>query len=134
MFVMFVARNDMPMQMRGHVAEAGEIDLVRMHHLSYRRFDGKYGCHEMPSFGSGQIGHLFDMLLPDHKAEAGVVGIRNQHHTTSFILPEQCAANLIAQLTNRFTFHDLSFIQQGRFMITSDLAIVFRVPGQKFLG
>jgi hypothetical protein len=108
---MSVARDDMPMQMRSHVAEAGEIDLVRMYHLSYRRFDGKYGCHEMPSFGSGQIGHLFDVLLPDHTAEAGVVGIRNQHHTTSFILPEQFAANLIAQLTNRFAFHDPSFIR-----------------------
>src|SRR5450759_728521 len=111
MFVMFVARNDMPMQMRGHVAEAGEVDLVRMYHLSYRCFDGKYDRHEMPSFGSGKICHFFDVLIPDHTAEAGVVGIRNQHHTTSFILPEQCAANLIAQLTNRFAFHDLSFIK-----------------------
>lgn len=111
MFVVFVARNDMPMQMRSHIAEAGEIDLVRMYYLSYRRFDGKYGCHEMPPFGSGQIGHLFDVLLPDHTAEAWVVGIRNQHYTTGFILPEQCAANLIAQLTNRFAFHDLSFIK-----------------------
>lgn len=108
---MLVARNDMPMQMRGHIAEAGEIDLVRMYHLSYRRLDGKYGRHDMPLFGSGQIGHFFDVLFPDHTAEAGVVGIRNQHHTASFILPEQCAANPIAQLASHFVFHDLSFIQ-----------------------
>jgi hypothetical protein len=97
---MYEARNDMPMQMRSHIAEAGEIDLVRMHHLSNRRFDGKYGRHEMFPFVSGQIGHLFDVLPPDHTAEAGVVGIRNQHYTASLILPEQCAAHLTAQFTN----------------------------------
>ena len=40
----------MPMQMRGHIAKTGEIDLVRMHHLSYCRFDSKYGRHEMFPF------------------------------------------------------------------------------------
>ena len=112
MLVLLEARNDMPMQMRSHVAETGEIDLVGAHHLPYRRFHCKYGCHEMFPLGKGKIGHLFDVLIPDHAAEAGVVRILDQHDAATGILPDLRAANLIAQLTNRFIFHESSFILQ----------------------
>ncbi len=104
------------MQVRGKVAEAGEIYFIRPHHFAYRRFDGEYGCHQMRSFGSGKIGHFLDVLLPDHAAETGIVGILNQHCPATVILPEQCAANLIAQLTNRVTFHVSSFIRQEQYI------------------
>jgi len=66
----------------------------------------------MFSVGSGKIGHFLDVLPPDHAAETGIVGILDQHHTAGFILPEQGAACLIAQLTNWITVHVLSFILQ----------------------
>jgi thiamine phosphate synthase YjbQ (UPF0047 family) len=51
----------------------------------------------MCSFGIGKVGHFLDVPLPDHTAKTGVVGIFNQHHTTSLILPEQNSTRLVAQ-------------------------------------
>jgi hypothetical protein len=107
---MLIARNDMPMQMRSQVTEAGEIDFVRPHHFAYHCFDSKYDCHQMYSFGSGKISHFLDVQLPDYSTETRIVGILDPHHAASFILPEQCTAHLIAQFTNRFAFQYPPFI------------------------
>jgi hypothetical protein len=40
------ARNHMPVQMRHHVAERGEVDLVGRHHLAQRRFGGQHHAHQ----------------------------------------------------------------------------------------
>ena len=39
MRIVGVARNHVPVQVRHHVAQAGDVDLVRLHHLAQRRFD-----------------------------------------------------------------------------------------------
>jgi len=95
MFVFQVARDDMPMQVRGEIAQAGKIDLVRIHCLAYRCFDSKYSRHQVCSLGDGQVGHFLDMLPPDHPAETGIIGIFNHDHPAVCILPEQDTASLI---------------------------------------
>ncbi len=118
MLVLPETRNDMPMQVRSHISETGEIDLVGTHRLAYRCFHCKHGRHEMFTLGSGKVGHLLDVPIPDHTAEAGVVRILDQHDAATGILPDLRAANLVTQLACRFVFHESSFIPCMAFITT----------------
>jgi hypothetical protein len=61
----------MPVQMRHRVAEAGQINLVRLDQQSNGRFNGKDETHQMTSFRHRQIGHFPHMRAPNHPAESG---------------------------------------------------------------
>src|SRR5690349_20132208 len=90
--------------MRHHVSETREVHLFRRELLAHDRFDSKYDFHEMRSIVCGEIGHFFNVRLPDDAAKAGITGLAHVHYTTVLALPKQLAACSTAQ----FATHDVS--------------------------
>jgi hypothetical protein len=76
------ARDDVPMQMRRHVAEACQIDLVRSKKLANDLFDGEDHAHQGMPGGRFEVAHLADMSLPDDAAKARVMRIVNANDAT----------------------------------------------------
>ena len=94
------ARNDMPMQMRHDVTEAGKIDLVRAHQFAH----GGFGCgddiEQVTAFDCGKVGHLSYMLAPDDATKAWksrALATANADDAAPVILPEDFAARGVAQ-------------------------------------
>lgn len=71
--VMPEARNDMPVQVWYHIAQAGQVDLVRIEHLPDGSLNCKDDLHQFIARGNGKIGHFFYVLVQDDPAEAWVV-------------------------------------------------------------
>ena len=91
MAVVAPARDDVPMEMRGHIAETGEIDLVGLHRLAQRMFDAHDDIHQVLCLRRRKIAHFADMYVPDNPTVARkirLVAMRDQHHATKIILPE----------------------------------------------
>ncbi len=76
------ARNHVPVQMRRHVAEAREIDLVRLVKGANRLLDAKQHVHQPYPFLFAEISHFAHMAVEDDAAEAGVVGVTDGHDAT----------------------------------------------------
>lgn len=87
MLVVDIAWNNMPMQVRGHIAKAGEINFFRLHHLAHGTFHGKHRVHQCCAHLNGEVGHFPDVLVPNNAAEAGIVGIRYQYHAAVLAAP-----------------------------------------------
>ena len=88
MAVILPARDDVPMQMRRHVAEAGQIDLVRNKKLANDLFDGEDDAHQGMAYRGFEVAHLSDMSLPDDAAKARVMRIVNANDATGRRFPE----------------------------------------------
>ncbi len=78
----------MPMHMRHHVTQAGQIDLVRLGNLPYRRLHRKYHSHQTLPLDGWQIGHFLDVRVQDHAAETGVICLIDPDHTAEGVGPE----------------------------------------------
>jgi hypothetical protein len=91
------ARNHMPVQVRDHVAEAGEIDLVRPQQLAQGLFDAEHHGHAVGAVGGGEVAHFLHVRIPDHAAEAGIAGLVDVDHPAMAVLPQQGAAGGPAQ-------------------------------------
>jgi hypothetical protein len=60
----------------GHlVAEARQVDLLGPEHLDQRLLQGEYHPHYLVPAVGVQIGHLFDMTIPDNAAQPWVIGL-----------------------------------------------------------
>lgn len=95
------AGNQMPVQMRHHIAEAGQVDFLGLHHFTQRGFDLTHGAHQGRPVFYRQIGHFLDVCIPDHAAEARVIGICNQYDAQLLIAEQDFAAGFFAQLAGR---------------------------------
>lgn len=102
MFVVAIAWNDMPVQVRCHIAEAGEIDFMRLHHLAHGTLDSKNCVHHFGTQLYGKVSHFLDVGVPDNAAEAGVIGIVDQYYAAMLTAPEQRFSSCQAE----FTIHD----------------------------
>jgi len=73
--------NHMPVQMRHHIAERSEVDLVGGQHFAHCRFGGKYHTHQGLLVVRRQVGHLFYVGVQDNAQKAGVVRFVSQYHS-----------------------------------------------------
>lgn len=82
------------MQMRHNIAEAGQIDLVRLYERQHGGFGGGDNVQQMMALGHRQFGHLPYMAMPDHPAitgESQTFSTTDAYNTTPIILPEDRA-------------------------------------------
>ncbi|KAG1433524.1 hypothetical protein G6F57_022085 [Rhizopus arrhizus] len=91
------ARNYMPVQVRHHVAQRRQIDLVRCQHRLLRFFHRIHGAHQQIAPVRGQAGHFRQVGVPDHTREAGIVSIAHFDHAQVRATPQQRAAVFLAQ-------------------------------------
>ena len=85
----------MPVQMRNHIAKAGEIDLDRVIQSAQRRFGGKYQSHQVIPVSAGQVAHFAHMFAPDYPAESRVIRrfrAADTNDTTAGVFPKDVAA------------------------------------------
>lgn len=88
----------MPVQMRHHIAQAGQIDFLRLQDFALRRFNLADRTHQGGSIFDCQIGHFLDVRIPDDAAKAGIICISDQHDAQLFIAENNFAAGFFTQL------------------------------------
>jgi hypothetical protein len=76
------------MQMRHHVTETGQIDLVWLRDFPHRGFNRKYHVHQTLPLGRRQIGHFPDMGIQDDAAKTRVMGVIDPDHAAKSVGPE----------------------------------------------
>lgn len=92
MAIIVPAWNDVPMNMRRHVAKTCQIHLVRLVKLAYCFFNRKDNTHHVLPFSIRNIRHFTFMTIENHPAESGIVRIGNADNATKRILPDQFTA------------------------------------------
>jgi len=88
MAIVMPARNDVPVQMRRHVAEAGEIHLVGSEKRAHDLLDGENHIHQGNALARIEIGHLANVGGTHDPAKPGVIGIIDEHDAAGRRLPE----------------------------------------------
>ncbi len=94
------AWNHMPMQMRHHIAQAGQVDLVRLHDCADGYFSTDYPVEQVCPVGWSEIAHFTHMLFPDDAAETGIAGFFNQQNPEQGIFVQQFAGRQGAKRTS----------------------------------
>ncbi|MNN59555.1 hypothetical protein D3C81_1746790 [compost metagenome] len=61
----------MPVQVRHHVAERRQVDLVGGHHLAHHPFHARHQPHQPGLAGLVEVGQLGHVVVPDDAAESG---------------------------------------------------------------
>ena len=89
------------MQMRHHVAEAGQIDLVRRKKLAHHRLDGENDGHQVVPLRRVEIAHFAAMRVPDHPTETRVIRIFDADDPAGGTLPKNRATGRGAQLARQ---------------------------------
>ena len=69
--VIFPAGNDVPVNVRYHIAKAGQIDLGGLHQMSQRILNSINRLHQPSAFVLCQLGHLGSMFVQNNPAEPG---------------------------------------------------------------
>lgn len=98
MNVVGVPRDDVPMNMRRHVAQTGDVDFFRPHDFPHSRLDRPHCAHDAGAVGRIQIGHFLDMRIPDDAAEAGIGTVIDQHDAQRGIAEHHQPTTCVAQL------------------------------------
>jgi hypothetical protein len=80
------------MQVWHLVAQAGEIQLVRLQDLNQRLLEREYHAHDLISAGSVKLRHLFYVSVPDHSTQAWIVGLVGPYSATVVVFPQDLAA------------------------------------------
>ena len=98
------------MQMRGEIAEAGQIHFFRCEACPQRGFYFENRIHEFSAINRRKIGHFLDMRVPDHATEPAKsvsFSTLDPHHPPFVGAKNQRAAVGVAQLAGRifFAFH-----------------------------
>ena len=93
------ARDNVPMNMRHHVAKACQIDLPRRHQFAQYYFRGKYDTHQALALRGFQEGHFTDMVIENYAAESRVVRILYEDDTAECISPHHLATVSVTQFT-----------------------------------
>ena len=87
----------MPVQMGRHVAETGEIDLVRGEQRSDNLFNRKNDIHERETVSGGEIGHLTNVIIPYDTAKTRIVWISNTDNAARRGFPEDFTPGIPTQ-------------------------------------
>ena len=84
-------RDEMPMEMRHDITEAGQIDFVGLEDLAQQGFDLPYNGHEVVPIGAIEVGHFCNMAAPNHPTKSGedmpLATLINQNDTHTLITP-----------------------------------------------
>ena len=92
-------RDHVPVQVRHHVAQRGQVDLVGRQDGLLGFLDHVHGLHQQLAAMRRQAGHLGQVAVPDHAGEAGVVGVVDLDDAQVRAAPQQRAAVFLAQRT-----------------------------------
>lgn len=98
MAVIVPTRNDVPVHMRNNIAEAGQIDLVRIEERTQSAFNAENSTHQPLLLGHIQVRHFGDMTLENYSAKARIVSIGHANDATEIISPKQIASGRAAQI------------------------------------
>ena len=77
------------MNVRCHVAETGQIDLVRFIHSPQYRFHGKNYTHQLLLLGRREVGHFTRMAVEDDATESWIIRFGDTHDTAKRIFPDK---------------------------------------------
>ena len=88
---------DVPVQMRHDIAETGEIYFFRCKQFAQQSFDRKDNAHQPRAIRLGEVRHFLDVIIQDHPAESGVIGVARENHMREAVIPEHFATSLRAQ-------------------------------------
>lgn len=91
------ARNDMPMHMRHHIAERGEIDFVWCEHIDQCLFDRIDRAHQHITLGRRQLGHFGLVGMPDDARKTGIVRVSGVDDAKQWPSPQDGAAVFAAE-------------------------------------
>ena len=91
------ARDHMPVQVRHHVAERGEVDLGRRQRVAQALLDHGDGFHAQRAVFGDEIGPFGHMVFPDHAIEGRKARFLRVDHAQFRRLEDQPAAGLVAQ-------------------------------------
>jgi len=78
----------MPVYVRRFVAQAGQVDFIRLQHFPHRGFYCKYRFHQPLALRRRQIAHFLDVCNQFNAAISRVIGVIQQHHAAKSILPQ----------------------------------------------
>ena len=92
MRVVDVARDQMPVQMRRHVAEARDIHLLRGEDRALHFLDRENNAHERRAFFGREVGELPGVRVPDHADKARIVGLVDRDDAYAAIVVDQTPA------------------------------------------
>lgn len=98
------ARYDVPVKVGNHVAQTGQIDLVRAKEGADNRFNGENDSHEKFAPVAGQIGHFLHMCCPYDTAKPRVMRILHTNHPTIPRRPEKYPSRTAAQFARPTIF------------------------------
>ena len=104
MTVIQPARDDVPVKVRNHVAQTGQIDLVRAKKGADDRFNSENYSHEKFAPVTGQIGHFLHMCRPYDTTKPRVMRIFNTNHPTIPRRPEKYPSRVAAQFARPTIF------------------------------
>lgn len=89
----------MPVHVRHHIAETGQIDLVRVHGLEHAQFAQTNGFSYHCGFFRSQIHHFGGMALDDHAHKSGQVIVGRVNDSNEFSAPNHAFVNRITKRT-----------------------------------
>jgi hypothetical protein len=99
--VVRMAGNDVPVQVRHLIAEAGEVDLVRRHRLALSGLDREHHLHDPLPLQRVEVAHLTHVRVRNDADKAGMVGIVDEHDAQQLVAVDHLAAVSGAQRAGR---------------------------------
>jgi hypothetical protein len=95
MSVVLPASNHVPVQVRHHVAETAQIDLLGLRDFAHAALDLPHHMHQMLAVGVVQVGHFSRVTVPDHAQEGRMIGIARVDHTQPVVAPQPVVAGRV---------------------------------------
>lgn len=97
MGVVSAARNDVPVHVRHHVAQARHVHLVGPDDIAHGLLRREHHVHQVAPVVRGEIGGFGDMAIQDDAAEAGVLSVVDQDDAGEIIFVEHVARRAVAE-------------------------------------
>jgi hypothetical protein len=93
------ARDHMPVQMRGHIAQRGQVDFVGLEAVPQCRLNCEDRMHKIVTIGGRKIGHFTHMRVPDDTAKTGIIGFVDPNDAHAAAAPENFASIALTKIT-----------------------------------
>ena len=92
------ARDDVPMHVGCHVAQAGKVDFVWVEQVAQCGLDGENDAHYLLRLFAVQVGHFGDVAVQNDAAEAGIIRVVDVDDATKRVFPEKLSPGRRAKL------------------------------------